>query len=93
MELWQNDDYEKPIEEYPGYLGLTWDGDFLAGEDLQALEGFELQRYSELVDQHRGPRHLKLTLPTGSTSIAFNAYDDIAHILDQLPTTRAPKHV
>ena len=52
MEVWQNDDYEKPIEEYPGYLGLTWDGTFMAGEDLRPLKGFDLQRYSELVDQH-----------------------------------------
>jgi hypothetical protein len=23
MELWNNDDQETPIEDYPGYLGLT----------------------------------------------------------------------
>jgi hypothetical protein len=37
MELWQTDDYETPIEEYPGYLGLTFDGTFLAREELRPL--------------------------------------------------------
>jgi hypothetical protein len=86
MEVWQNDNDETPIEEYPGYLGLTCDGTFLAGKELQPLKGFDLLRYSELVDEHGGTRHLKLTLPTGSTTIVFKAYDDIEHILDQLPT-------
>jgi hypothetical protein len=86
MVLWQNDDYETPIEEYPGYLGLIWDGTFLAGEELRPLKGLDLLRYSELVDEHGGMRHLKLTLATGSTTITFKAYDEIAHILDQLPT-------
>jgi hypothetical protein len=86
--VWENDDYERPIETYPGYLGLMYDGSFLPEQELRPLEGFNLTRYSELVDEHGGTRQLNLILPTGTIKIAFSAYDDIARILDQLPTIK-----
>jgi hypothetical protein len=88
MEVWKNDDYERPIETYPGYLGLTYDGDFLAQPELLPLKEFDLRTYSELVDEHGGTRQVKLRLPTGPITIQFNAYDDISNILDQLPTVK-----
>ena len=86
MELWENDDDETPIEEYPGYLGLTFDGSFQGQSELAPLLGFDFHKYSELVDDHGGERRLTVVLPTGPTTILFNAYDDVAQILDQLPT-------
>jgi hypothetical protein len=89
MELFLSDDYETPLEEYPGYLGLTWDGEFNAADEaLRPLGEFDLQRYSELVDEHGITRHLKIDLPSGSISVVFDAYNDFAHILDQLPTIK-----
>jgi hypothetical protein len=38
MELWDNDDYESPIESYLGYLGHYFDGDFHAGTELKPLQ-------------------------------------------------------
>ena len=29
MEVWEHDDYETPIENYPGYLGLCLEGTFM----------------------------------------------------------------
>jgi hypothetical protein len=86
MEIWDNEDRERPIETYPGYLGLTWDGDFLAGAELEPLKNIDLTKYSELVDEHGGERELNVKLSSGDIKIAFNAYDDVAHILDKLPT-------
>ena len=37
MELWENDDYERPIETYPGYLGLAHDGTVMLGSELEPL--------------------------------------------------------
>jgi hypothetical protein len=88
MEIWDNDDYETPIEEYTGYLGLTFDGTFSAETPLQPLTSIDLRKYSELVDEHGGERRLNIALPSGKIAILFRAYDSIAHILDQLPTVK-----
>jgi hypothetical protein len=88
MIIWDNDDYETPIEDYPGYRGLTYDGTFLAETALQPLTTIDLTKYSELVDEHGGERRLNVALPSGEVSILFRAYDSIAEILDQLRTVK-----
>jgi hypothetical protein len=88
MEIWDNDDRERPIETYPGYLGLTWDGDFHAQPELKPLHDFDLMQYSELVDDLGGERQLDIVLPSGPMAILFSAYDGIASLLDQLPTVK-----
>jgi hypothetical protein len=86
MELWDNYDRETPFEEYPGYLGYSWDGDFHAQSELAPLSNFDLLKYSELVDDRGGERQLNVVLPSGPITISFNAYDSMANILDQVPT-------
>jgi hypothetical protein len=86
VELWDNDDREPPMEEYPRYLGYSWDGDFHAESELAPLLDFDFLTYSELVDDRGGERRLNVVLPSGPITILFNAYDGIADILDQLPT-------
>jgi hypothetical protein len=86
VELWDNDDRETPMEDYPGYLGYSYDGDFHAETELAPLSDFDFRKYSELVDECGGERRLNVVLPSGPITILFNAYDDIANILDQLPT-------
>src|SRR5271157_1976985 len=88
MELWDNDDYERPIESYPGYLGHAFDGDINAQSELAPLLDFDFRKYSELVDGCGGERHLNVVLPSGRIAISFNAYDGIVAILDQLPTVK-----
>jgi hypothetical protein len=91
MYIWDNDDYETPIEDYPGYLGLSCDGTFLCGTELKPLES-DFSEYSELVDESGGERRLSIALPSGDVAISFSAYDDIAETLDQLPTVRVNLH-
>ena len=88
MELWDNDDQERPIETYPGYLGLTCDGYFDAQFELKPLQDFDFLKYSELVDEHDGERQLIIPSPAGPMIIVFNAYDEIASLLEQLPTVK-----
>jgi hypothetical protein len=85
MELWDNYDRETPFDEYPGYLGYWWDGDFHAESELAPLSNFDLLAYNELVDDRGGERQLNVVLPSGPITISFNAYDSMANILDQLP--------
>jgi hypothetical protein len=86
MEIWDNDDCERPLESYPGYLGVLYDGSFICEPELAILRSFDFREYSELVDQHGGKRLLKVPLPSGVATVEFESYDDLARILDQLPT-------
>ena len=69
-----------------GYLGYSYDGDFHAESELSPLLDFDFRKYNELVDECGGERRLNVILPSGPITILFNAYDDIANILDRLPT-------
>ena len=84
MEEFPFSDDERPIEEYPGYIGMTWDGQFYPGPELEDLNSFGWQSYFELIDE--GERKLRVGLASGLTELVFQPYDDIAVFLDQLPT-------
>ncbi len=88
MEIWENDDDERPIETYPGYLASVWDGTFVSEPILKPLEGFDFRKYSELVDDDGGQRQLSVALDWRIVPILFTAYDDVARTLDQLPTIK-----
>src|SRR5271166_1841803 len=88
MEIWDNDDQERPIETYSGYLGLTYDGYFDAQSELKLFQDFDLRKYSEFVDEHGGERQLNIPSPAGPMTIVFSAYHEIASLLDKLPTVK-----
>lgn len=75
-----------PFDEYPEFIGLTWDGEFYLGPKLKPLEDFQWPTYWELVDQLDEPH--TITLPTQPDALAckIEAYSDLAFLLDQLPT-------
>lgn len=86
MELWSDDDYERPIESYPGYLGLWFDGSFSAETELKPLQNFDFRKYGELIEEHGEERQLKVLIASGVIGITVRAYDGIVELLDQLPT-------
>jgi hypothetical protein len=56
MKILESDDYETPVEEFPGYVGHTWDGEFFPGPELEALSSFDWDAYRELIDETNRPR-------------------------------------
>ena len=87
MELWESDDRERPIETYPGYLGLSYDGSIDLQPELAALEDFDFQEYNNFVEGN-GRRQLSVALSSGTFSIVLEDSADISNILDQLPTVK-----
>ena len=89
MEPWDNDDYERPIETYEGYLGHWFDGSLFAEPELAPLAKFDFDKYTELVEECcDGERQLSIALPSGPITISYSAYDGIVEILDQLRTVK-----
>ena len=48
-------DDETGIEEYPGYVGMTWDGELSMHTDFKRFQEFSWDTFSELV-QERGEK-------------------------------------
>jgi hypothetical protein len=91
MKPFDNADYETPIEEYPGYIGYSWDGAFIPGPELTVLQNFDWSTYSERVDEAGGSRTIKVALEGEVLNLTYEAYDDPAYLLDQLPAVEVYK--
>ena len=81
-------DDETPIEEYPGYIGHTWDHDFCPGPDLEVLASFDLQEYFELFRPEE-TRQLILRKPPEAITCEVYDYCSWPHMLSQLPSVTA----
>jgi hypothetical protein len=86
MKIYTSDDYETPLEERPGVVGYTWDGEFFPHRALASLKGFDWGTYRELIDETGRPRQITLSLIGGITEVSIDPYDDIAYLLDQCPS-------
>ena len=84
-----DDDYETPVEETPGYVGHIFD-DFIGfDEGLQPLEGFNFSLYGMMADELDCPdRQLEVDFGDGSTSISFEAFS-LNEIVGSIPSVDA----
>jgi hypothetical protein len=60
MQIWEHDDYEMPIEEYPGFIGLYFDGSFMPQDELKPLEDFDFGHYYELSQDFGQERRIRV---------------------------------
>jgi hypothetical protein len=79
-------DEDTSIEEYPGYCGMTWDGELYLGPELKILEDFDWSSYWDLVSEHGEPRRISLLGLPYAVKCEFEAYSDLAVLLDQIPS-------
>jgi hypothetical protein len=84
-------DNEKSIEEYPGYLGHIWEGDYLdVIKELSFLSEIPWKRYEELIGNLDDTiRHINVKFESNSDKklIGFDGWEDpLANILDQVPS-------
>jgi hypothetical protein len=80
------DERETPIEEYPGFVGLTWDGEFFPGPEMKALKGFPWRAYWELIDECDQTRVLVVNLALPIELKIARKHSELAHLLDQMPS-------
>jgi len=88
LELFETDDYETPIEEYPGFLGYTWDGQFFPGPELKTMEEFDWQGYWELFDDDETPREINILGLSQPAICTISAYSDLAYLFDQMKSIK-----
>jgi hypothetical protein len=86
MELFEPIDDDTPIEEYPGFVGSTWDGRFYPAPELKVLESFDWLAYQELLEDYGRPRRLVLRGLPQPIECEIEPDDDLAYLLDQIPS-------
>ncbi len=84
-----SEDYETAIEEWPGYLGHSWDGELFLGPELQRLSQFDWSAYEEL--EPGDERELLVHLGDGSKMLKLDAFLNVALLLDGLPSVEVTK--
>ena len=91
MKIFEGADYGTPIEELPGVVGYTWDGEFYPRPQLQILADFDWLAYDELIEEIVQPRRLVLEGLAQPTECEIEPYDDLAYLLDQVPSLEVMK--
>ena len=78
-----------PVEDLPGYLGNTWDGEVFLGTDLGKLTDFDWREYGMLADEFAViERKLELTLDNKTIIIEAEAWHP-HEIIDALPSVNS----
>jgi hypothetical protein len=87
MRPFPSDDYETPIEEYPGFLAVEWDESPLSTDTKELLDFWRetWSVYAETLVDEGLERDLVVHLPIGPIPIHVPADNKLALVLDQLP--------
>ena len=84
---------QKPLEEYPGFLGYEVNcSELILGPEIVALNEINWQKYFELADESNLPLEIELKL--GNKSIEFMPTDmmfSLGNILDMVPSIDVQK--
>lgn len=84
-------DEETGIEEYPGYIGMTWDGELSMSKEFKDFEKFDWNGYSELIEELDGIQLISYEFQTHKHQVSFEAYQDVGFLVDQLITVEAQR--
>jgi hypothetical protein len=82
-------DEETGIEEYPGYVGMTWDGELSMHADFKRFQQFDWDSFSELVQERDEKIELLYKFRERLYRLEFEAYQDLGYMIDELQTVEA----
>ena len=82
-------DRDTGIENYPGYIGMTWDGDLYMSDKFKLFEKFNWDTYNELLYEPGDSRQITYSVSGQKFTVDYNQEEDIAYLIDQLSTVEA----
>ena len=82
-------DRDTGIENYPGYIGMTWDGDLYMSDKFKLFEKFNWDTYNELLYELGDSRQITYSVSGQKFTVDYNQEEDIAYLIDQLSTVEA----
>ena len=88
MEELDSDDHETPIENYPGFIGMTMDYDFLPQEQLRCLNNINWHRYTDLREWAQNDHTVEVVFRKGPRRIRSPLGYPVVELLDQVPSVK-----
>jgi hypothetical protein len=76
-------DEETNIVDYPGYVGMTWDGELSISSEFKNFETFDWNTYSELIEELNESRYFDYQFRNLNNHVSFEAYQDIGFLVDE----------
>jgi|GEM_PF-5727337 len=84
-------DDDTGIEEYPGYVGMTWDGEISMLKKFENFKNFNWDSYSELIEESNESRVIFYEFRGHKNQFLFEAYQDVGFLIDELITVECHK--
>ena len=84
-------DEETNIVDYPGYVGMTWDGELSMSKEFKDFGTFDWDTYSELIEELNESRIISYEFQTHKNQFIFEAYQDVGFLVDELITVESHK--
>ena len=82
-------DEDTGIEEYPGYVGMTWDGELSMLSDFENFKKFNWDTYSEFIEELGESRDISYQFRNQKKLVRFEAYQDIGFLVDEFLSVEA----
>lgn len=79
-------DEDTGIEDYAGYIGMTWDGELSMSKEFKDFEKFDWNTYSELIEELEGIQLISYEFKNRKYQVSFEAYQDVGFLVDKLIT-------
>jgi hypothetical protein len=84
-------DEETGIGEYPGYIGMTWDGEISMAKPLARFQGFDWDGYSNLLEDVGRCGEIRFEYRGKICEIDYDPYTDVANVVDKLSTVEVQR--
>jgi hypothetical protein len=84
MKIFNQIDEETSIADYPGYVGMTWDGELSMQSDFKKFQNFDWNSYAELVEEKNETRELKYKFRGEVFKVKYEAYQDACYLIEEL---------
>ena len=86
MKPFQEIDPETGIEDYPGYVGMTWDGEISMIKPLRCFEDLDWWQYSCLLDEMGRKGLITYTFQEKVRELEYEPFSDVAHLVNEMTT-------
>ncbi|MBX9777120.1 MAG: hypothetical protein K2Y71_22300 [Xanthobacteraceae bacterium] len=89
MEEFDPEDDERPIESYPGFIGVTLDDEFFPEKELECLKSLNWERYTNLLEWAPDDHTIEVEFRKGLRRINRTYdYSSLCWLLDQVPSIK-----
>jgi hypothetical protein len=84
-------DEETGIDDYPGHLGMTWDGEISMTKPLARFQRFGWDGYSNLLEEAGRSAEIKYRFRQKICEVEYEPFADVAYVVDEMTTVEVQR--